>query len=82
MSEEIKKSEPWYLSKKVLVIAFLSVGPLALPLLWINPKISTAQKVLWTIVLVAITWWLIDLSIQSYQRLMQQLKELGLLQAA
>ncbi len=80
MSEEIKK-EPWYRSKKFLVMAFLGVGPLALPLLWINPKISMVQKVLWTAVTVAVTWWLIVVSMQTYQHLMQQLKDLGLLQA-
>ncbi len=79
MSEEVKK-EPWYMSKKVLVMAFLGVGPLALPLLWMNPKISMVQKVIWTVITAALTWWMVVLSIQTYQHLMQQLKELGLLQ--
>ncbi len=80
MTEEIKK-DPWYMSKKVLVVAFLGVGPLALPLLWMHPKISMFYKVLWTVVTIALTWWLVVLSIEAYQKLMQQLKELGLLQA-
>ncbi len=69
------------MSKKVLVVAFLGVGPLALPLLWMHPKISMFYKVLWTVVTIALTWWLVVLSIEAYQKLMQQLKELGLLQA-
>ncbi len=68
------------MSKKVLVMTFVAVGPLALPLLWMNPKISMFYKVLWTVVTVALTWWLVVLSIEAYQKLMQQLKELGLLQ--
>jgi hypothetical protein len=79
MSDEIKK-EPWYMSKKVLVMTFVAVGPLALPLLWMNPKISMFYKVLWTVVTIAVTWWLVVVSIEAYQKLMQQLKELGLLQ--
>lgn len=79
MSDEQLKA-PWVLSQKVLIIAFLTVGPLALPLLWINPKIPAVQKVLWTLVTMALTWWLTVLSIQSYMRLMQQLKDLGLIQ--
>ena len=35
----VKPKEPWYFRKSTLVTAFVLVGPLALPLVWINPRI-------------------------------------------
>jgi hypothetical protein len=46
----------WYLRPGLLVMAVLSVGPLALPLFWIHPRLALWQKILWTVVLVVLTW--------------------------
>ena len=38
----------WYFKTSVLVIAFLSVGPIALPLLWFNPHYKRRTKIILT----------------------------------
>jgi hypothetical protein len=47
---------PWYYKTSILTLAFFVVGPLALPLLWINPKIKLWVKVLVTALVAAATW--------------------------
>ena len=78
--EEPKKTVPWYEKTSVVVIALLSVGPFALPLLWVNPRYSTANKVLWTLVTIGATFLLVTSTVTSVQKIMQQYKELGLMQ--
>ncbi|MCU0651541.1 MAG: zinc ribbon domain-containing protein [Candidatus Omnitrophica bacterium] len=48
----------WYLKTSSLVIAFLCVGPLALPLIWINPRFSKNSKIIITIVVIILTYYL------------------------
>ena len=70
----------WWWSTKFLIFALLSVGPLALPLLWLNPKYSTTQKLLWTVVTAGISYWLWITSVSVFQQFMQQARDLGLIQ--
>ncbi len=66
---------PWYLRTSVLVAAFLVVGPFAIPLVWVNPRFSTARKAAITAVMAAVTVllvWLMAFSlrqIDDYYRL-------------
>jgi predicted nucleic acid-binding Zn ribbon protein len=46
-----------------LVIAFLCVGPFALPLLWTNPGISQTKKIVITVVVIVFTFALVLLLI-------------------
>jgi len=68
----------WYYSTSVIVIGLLVIGPFALPLVWKNPKYKAAVKVIITIVVIAVTILLCYLTGQMYQRLMQQIDDLGL----
>src|SRR5262245_42147999 len=43
----------------VVVVAFLVVGPLALPLLWRNPKFSITTKIIGSAVMIGLTLALI-----------------------
>ncbi|MDP7421095.1 MAG: zinc ribbon domain-containing protein [bacterium] len=45
-----KKKEKWYFNTSWLVMGFLAVGPLALPLMWINPRFSRRAKVITTVI--------------------------------
>lgn len=58
-NEFVKQSnaEKWYLKSSVLIIAFLCVGPFALPLLWINHKFSLKSKIIWTVIVVLLTYF-------------------------
>lgn len=46
----------WYFRTYVFILAFLWVGPLALLLVWINPRYSTAKKVFMTVVTLIISY--------------------------
>lgn len=72
-------AQPWYLKRSVLVFAILSVGPLALPLLWINPRVSTANKILWSALVLAVTIVFVTFSVTTVQKLIQQYRDLGLI---
>ena len=61
-------SDKWYLKTSFLVFAFLCVGPLALPLLWINPRFSKQNKIIISIVVVILSyllWGLFSSSLKS-----------------
>ena len=63
-----KPRVPWYCKSGWLTTAVLFVGPLAIPLFWLNPNFSLRKKLIWTIVILFITWgtWIVmQKSIQS-----------------
>ena len=52
-----KQAQPktkWYFKTHWIVIAFLSVGPLALPMVWFNPRFSQKTKIIVSIVTIII----------------------------
>lgn len=48
-------SEKWYFKTSMLVVAFLCVGPFAIPLVWINPRFSVNKKIIISIIMLAVT---------------------------
>ncbi len=70
---------PWYFSTTFIVVALLSVGPLALPLIWCRPHTSRTWKIGLTIAILAISWFLYQAtleslrSIQEYYKLLEKL---------
>lgn len=60
---------PWYFRTAFIVIAFLCVGPLALPLIWWHPKASLAWKIIITIVTFILSWFLFELTMESIRSL-------------
>lgn len=48
----------WYFKTYVLVIAFLSLGPFALPLVWFNPRFNRAAKIAVTLIVLAASYCL------------------------
>lgn len=54
-----EKKEKWYFKTSVFIIALLCVGPIALPLLWFNPRVSIKAKILTSIIVVVLTYFLI-----------------------
>jgi hypothetical protein len=72
--KELDKKPPepkWYLKASWVVIAFLCVGPLALPLVWINPRFSQKTKIIVTIIIIILSWYLGSLLINSLKSLKQ-----------
>ena len=69
----------WYFKTYVYIIAFLCVGPLALPLAWINPRYNMAKKVLATIITLIASYLLIvslAKSVESIYKYYQELTQL------
>jgi len=60
-----KPAVPWYFKMHLLVIAFLCVGPLALPLLWINPTFSKKKKMVISSIIIILSYFLIVITIKS-----------------
>lgn len=60
---------PWYFRTSFIVVMVLSVGPLALPLIWWRPRTSRGWKIGLTIGILALTWALYQLTLVSLQTL-------------
>ena len=52
------KKDKWYFKTYVLVIAFLCVGPFAMPLAWFNPRFSLTKKIFASLIMLALTYLL------------------------
>lgn len=71
--------QPWYFQKAVIIVCLLSIGPLALPMIWFHPSLERRYKVLITLVTSLVTWGLILATIkalavlQEYYELINQL---------
>lgn len=55
----------WYHSPSTIIIGFLCVGPLILPLIWSNPQMTRTRKIVYTIIILVITWYLMKALIFS-----------------
>jgi uncharacterized membrane protein YvbJ len=64
-NRQVTKPRPkkWYFSTGTIVIAFLLLGPIALPLVWRNPQYKTSTKAIVTVFVLVITILLIYLLI-------------------
>jgi len=63
----------WYFSTSVVVIALLSVGPFALPLVWLHPRCKRITKILLTIGIIGFSIWGYFITKHLYRTLMQQI---------
>ncbi len=50
-----KLKPPWYFRKSFIIIAIFSIGPLALPLIWLHPKTTLAWKIGLTIAILLLS---------------------------
>jgi len=55
---ENKPKEKWYFKALTIIIAFLCFGPLALPLIWFNPSLSQKAKIIITIAVIIVSYYL------------------------
>lgn len=55
---EDKVKDKWYFRISVFVIALLCVGPFALPLIWLNPRYSRKAKIIISIIVIIISYYL------------------------
>ncbi|MFC1576896.1 hypothetical protein ACFL3N_01005 [Candidatus Omnitrophota bacterium] len=53
-----KPQDKWYFNTKTLVVAFLIAGPLALPLVLLNPNFSRKKKALISVIVIIVSYFL------------------------
>lgn len=73
-----KVKRKWYFSTSAVVIALLCLGPLALPFVWVNPRYKIITKLVVTVFVIALSIYLFHLTTGMYDRLMEQIKQLGI----
>ena len=77
MSQDEKEKLPWYFRNSTVWIAVLSFGPLALPLIWLHPKMTSSKKMLWTVAVLVVTYFLAVATmdaLKKFDEIYQQLK--------
>jgi hypothetical protein len=68
----------WYHKTPMVVISVLCLGPFALPLILYNPKYSVASKVIWTVIIIALTLLLCIGSVEVYVQFLKNIEKMGL----
>ena len=59
----------------VLFTLFFVAGPLGLPLVWKNPKLSRTVKIVLTLTMVVYTYFLVDLTLKMVHAVMNQVTQ-------
>ena len=63
-----KQQVKWFFRPASIVLSFLFIGPFALPLIWFHPHLSRAKKIVISVVIIVITYYL---SIATYNSLLK-----------
>jgi len=66
----------WYYATPNVVIALVCLGPLALPLVWLNPRYKPATKAIITAIVLVVTVLSIHLMAAAYHRVLDQIQAL------
>jgi hypothetical protein len=67
-----------YQSTGALILALLTIGPFAIPLIWTNPRYSKTVKTLLTVGILGVTVWLGWAVYHTMTNTLNQIKDLGL----
>lgn len=68
----------WYFSNFIVVVAILSFGPLALPLVWYHPHYKRNTKIIVSVVVLVLTVWCFILMKDLYFQFAEEAKRLGI----
>lgn len=72
-----KSKAKWYYSTTAVVIALLTLGPFALPLVWLNPRYKVITKLIVTIGVIVVSVLLCRATVALYNNLFEQINALG-----
>jgi hypothetical protein len=72
------RSKKWYFTTPSVVIALLCLGPIALPLVWFNPRYKPATKAAITVIVLVATFLCMYLMAYIYKQLLGQFEALGM----
>jgi hypothetical protein len=48
---------PWYFRTSIIVLAFCSAGPLALPMVWWHPRLNVIWKIAISAAMLVLSWF-------------------------
>jgi hypothetical protein len=68
------KKVPWFFSKTSIVLSVVTLGPLALPLVWFHPKYSLTKKIVVTAIIVVLTYYLGVATMKAWNGMMDMYK--------
>lgn len=69
-----KEDIPWYFKSSTIILAVLTVGPFALPLIWFHPKYTLMKKLVITGIVLAVTYFLSVATAKALRSLMEYYK--------
>jgi uncharacterized membrane protein YvbJ len=73
-----RRPKKWYFNTGTVVLALLCLGPMALPLVWINPRYKITTRAIITVIVIVVTILCIYMTVGIYQRMIDQLTVLGM----
>jgi uncharacterized membrane protein YvbJ len=73
-----RRPKKWYFNTGTVVLALLCLGPMALPLVWINPRYKISTRAIITVIVIVVTILCIYMAVGVYQRMIDQLTVLGM----
>ncbi len=65
----VENSLQWYFRTPFIIFAVCSVGPLALPLVWLHPTTPRAWKIGLTVAILVLSWILYQVTVLSIRHL-------------
>lgn len=77
---QVRKPRPkkWYFATGTVVLALLCLGPMALPLVWMNPRFKILTRAIVTVIVLVVTILCLYVTVYAYQNLIDQLTALGM----
>src|SRR6187455_94976 len=66
---------PWYFRTSVIVLAFCSVGPLALPMIWWHPRLNVVWKIAISAAMLLLSWFIYQ-AIAEFLNTIKQYEEM------
>jgi len=73
-----RRPKKWYFANGTVVLALLCLGPMALPLVWVNPRYKISTRAIITVIVIIVTILCIYMTVGVYQRMLDQLTALGM----
>jgi hypothetical protein len=73
-----KRDKKWYFSTPVVVLTLLCLGPLVLPLVWLNPYYKPLTRAIISIIVLIVTFLCLYFMIIAYAQLFERIDAMGM----
>ena len=74
MASGEKPKERWYYSLPSLLVSFMVVGPFMLPLLWAKPGLTAKTKIICTIIILILSYFIFIVFMKSINSIISSYK--------